>query len=209
MNELIIQPKSPFKGFVDYFTRRTNTVFNYFNAEGEKNEEHWGDASVVLDYSITCTEYSCQWASPGYTDNTKSFIIFSFKCPIFLTHYTLRNRLNTRDPTPRSWKVECSIDKDYWHLIDTKTDDNNLNSAAANHTYKCDKSFMYAKYVKISLIKTNTQYFFFHLSRVEFFGKMDIGSCTLPFKVLKRNTCKKQYHNNNSFCFVLAFLLVT
>ena len=117
MNEFTLKPKSPFNGFVNYFTKRTD-VFQYFSAEGEKHSSSWGEASTVLNYSIDCNGASCQWAS-YYTLN-KSYIVFTFACPIYLTHYTLRTRTDASGNTPVSWTVECSRDGITWELVDTK-----------------------------------------------------------------------------------------
>ena len=131
MNELVIKPRSPFKGFINYFHKRTD-VFSFFKAEGEKFSG-WGEASTVINYSITCTNPSCQWVSPN--DPLKSYIVFTFECPIYLTHYTLRTRTNYDTSTPTSWTVECSHDDENSFLVDTKENRTELlEGYGASHT---------------------------------------------------------------------------
>ena len=206
MNEIIIKPKSPFDGFINFFRKRT-TVSSFFKAEGEKKNNEWADASTILDYSITCTEASCQWVSTN--DPTKSFVVFTFECPIYLTHYTLRTRSSGNENFPVSWTVECSRDGEDWHLVDTKNDVNDLKQGSgAYHTYKCDEAFMYAKKVRIWCKKTTSENSYFHLSRVEFFGKMSFDQCQVPFSIIKRYTCKRKMIESFSLIQSLALILL-
>ena len=205
MNDLIITPKQPFEGFVNYFYRRTN-VSDFITAEGERATSNWAPASSVLNYSIECTDAFCQWVSPSYIDNRKSFIIFTFECPIFLTHYTMRTRTDFYVNMPTSWKVECSIDKSVWHLIDTKTSRTELTTQGSNYTYECDKKYMYARYIRIWLTKSTSEKFYFHLSRAEFFGKLDTGNCSFPFKILNRFSCKSfTLYHHHLLVYILTF----
>ena len=201
MNEIVIKPRSPFNGFINYFYKRTN-VFSFFKAEGTKYTSGWADASSVIDYSITCTVESCNWVS----SNEQSYIVFTFECPIYLTHYTLRTRTDYNESFPVSWTVECSYDDDSkWFTVDTKTNREELKGQGAYHTFQCDKTFMYAKKIRIWCKgTTNTNYYAFHLSRVEFFGKMDVGQCKLPFSVNRRCTCKR---NNNRYSLLLLAMI--
>ena len=176
MNLLSIDPIEPFDGFINYFRNRTN-VFSFFSAEGEKLSAY-GEPSTVINYSITCTYIKCQWASPENFENT--YIVFSFKCPIYLTHYTLKTRTDNQYNLPVSWTVECSNDGQSWFLVDTKEGRDELTKKSAYHTYKCDRSIMFAKKIRIWCKKT-TGYRYFHLSKAEFFGKMNISTCRAPF----------------------------
>ena len=188
MNEIIMKPYSPFNGFINYFYKGAD-VFSFFKAEGEKYASQWGDASTVINYSITCIDTSCQWVSTN--DQSKSFILFTFECPIFLTHYTLKTRTLGNENFPISWTVECSYDGVNWLTADTKTNREELIGNGAYHTFKCDKAFMYAKKIRIWCKGTTTpSIYYFHLSRVEFFGKMDIDQCKVPFSANNRHICR-------------------
>jgi len=188
MNEIVIKPKTPFNGFINYFHKRTD-VFSFFKAESEAYNNNWGDASKVINYSITGNHPLSQWVSPP--DPSKSYIVFNFKCPIYLTHYTLRTRTDISENFPVSWIVECSYDGKNWFLVDTKVDRKELLDVYANWTYKCDRAFMYAKKIRIWCKKTTSSDLnHFHLSRVEFFGKMDIEECKPPFSSNIKYSCK-------------------
>ena len=205
MNEIVIKPRSPFNGFINYFYKRTN-VFSYFKAEGEKFSDIWGDASTVINYSITCVDAPCQWVSPS--DLSKSFIVFTFECPIFLTHYTLKTRTDGSDIFPVSWTVDCSIDGDNWINVDTKVNRGEFKEKGDFYTFKCDNAFMYAKKIRIWCNQTrsssSTTYYQFHLSRVEFFGEMSIDQCKLPFSVDRRCTCRR---TNSKHSLLLIMIL--
>ena len=205
MNEIVIKPNSPFNGFINYFYKRTD-VFSFFKAEGEKYTYAWADASSVINYSITCTNVSCQWVTPS--DQSKSYIVFTFECPIYLTHYTLRTRTDAPGNTPVTWTVECSHDDDStWFVVDTKENREELKEQGAYHTFKCDEAFMYAKKIRIWCKGTTTPSgYHFHLSRAEFFGKMDVSQCKLPFSVNRRCTCKRRYFSPPLLSLVLLMI---
>ena len=190
MNELIIKPSAPFNGFVNYFTKKSS-VFKYLSAEGQKYSNDWADAVSVINYSIACSTSNCQWAS---LDNIeKSFIVFSFECPILITHYTLKTRTDADSENfPVSWTVECIDDGDVWKTIDTETDRKELNATGSFHTYKCDRFIMYAKKIRITCKKTASIRSVFHLSRVEFFGRMNVDECEFPYSIKKRLTCNQE-----------------
>ena len=196
--------KDEFDGFVNYFTKNRVKISKYFTAEGS-NFSGWGNPSTTLDYSITSTKSSDQWVSASGDPK----IVFTTKCPIYLTHYRLRTRTdNTADTFPVSWKVEGQSNNGTWSLIDTKTDRTELCAIGANATFECDTPMSINK-IKISVSKTSLHQHF-HLSRIEFFGIMNITQCSFPFRILNiyGNTCnRKRIHNNLYLSFYI--LLVT
>ena len=164
-----------FTGFVHYFTKRRGSryISSYFTAEGV-NDPLWGNASVLLDHSIKCTDPTCQFVSLG-TQET-AFVQFNFLfSPIYLKAYTLRTRTDdNNDGLPESWKVEGSSDNQHWFLVDEVNDSPFLKYHSATHTYKCSNPAI-IKHMKITLTKKtwiNDIAYRFHLTRVDFFGEM-------------------------------------
>ena len=197
------QPKDEFDGFVNYFTKKRIKISKYFTAEGS-NHNDWGEPSTTLDYSITETDTKSQWASAFNEAN----ITYTSKCPIYLTHYRLRTRTDSiSDNFPVSWKVEGVSGDDSLHLIDTKTDRTELNKTGGNATFECDNPMSFNKF-KITLTKSsNCQHF--HLSRIEFFGIMNITQCSFPFRILNiyGNTCnRKRIHSNLYLSFYISLV---
>ena len=206
MRDFVRESSKPFNGFAGFLNRK-NKVSDFISASGEKESQVWGPASTVLDHS-DCTNTSCQWASPGISDKQKSFITFEFSCPTLITHYTLQTRTDYSDNLPVSWKVEASLNKINWYTIDQKENRNELKSKSAHYRYKCDNSdnnLVYAKYLRIWLTKSSSQKYHFHLSKVDFFGRMNIDKCIFPFSVAipPYTKCNNNHHTHSASLFLL------
>ena len=196
-------PSDEFDGFVNFFTKRRVKISKYFTANGSTHPG-WGKPSTTLDYSITSTESYMQWASMSGIPNAT----YKSKCPIYLTHYRLRTRTCGEANMPISWKVEGLSDDGSWSLIDTKTDRTELTKTGANATFKCDNPMSFNE-IKFTATKT-TGWLHFHLSRIEFFGIMNITQCSFPFRILHicGNTCIKHRNHNNIFPVFYILLIV-
>ena len=94
-----------------------------------------------------------------------------------------------------SWTVECSYNDSTWFEVDEKENSKELKEKGAYHIFKCDKAFIYAKKIRIwCKCTTNSgSVYQLHLSRAEFFGKMDASQCKLPFSINQRYTFKRKY----------------
>ena len=192
--------KDEFEGFNSYFLSKK---IKFFTAQGS-NHNGWGIPSTVLDYSLENQNDTEQWASA----KNDAKIIFTAKCPIYLTHYRLRTRtIGIPHNLPLSWRVEGQTGAGSWSLIDTKTDRPELSSVGGNATFKCDTPLS-TKVIKMTATKT-TNNSYFHLSRVEFFGEMDLAKC--PFLLKKYHICGslciKRRNNYNLFivsCFMIC-----
>ena len=57
--------KHPFSEFVSLFNNKTKDFLQYINVHAY-SFNGWGAPQNVLNYSMTCSEYTCQWASPNY-----------------------------------------------------------------------------------------------------------------------------------------------
>ena len=171
MGKLVIYPDEPFGGFVNYFTIKSKgNISKYIIAEGEMYS-NFGPPSTTIDYSITGTDRSDQWVSPQPIESAN--IVYTFKYPLFLTHYTMKTRTDVDGSFQTDWLVECSNDKKKWTRIDTKNNINDFAKVGDYFTYQCDKPSIYAKYVRFNL--TSVTYrgcYHFHISRMEFFGRM-------------------------------------
>ena len=204
-----IESRNPFNGFVAFFNRK-NQIFNYILASGSVEPGNWGSPNTVLKNN-DCYSQSCQWASPSDNNNDRSFIVFSFTCPTLITHYTLKTRTDDSENFPVSWKVEASIDNSNWYLIDLKENRNELKRISAYYKYKCDNNnLIYAKYIRIWLSKTSTSNkFHFHLSKVDFFGRMNIDKCSFPFNAINPpcTRCNKNHRTHYiSYLFILLII---
>ena len=132
MVKLVREAKESFNGFINYFTTNNIDVFKYFSASGSIA---WGNPLSLLNYSNEERSLSSQWASM-YNDLV---VTFTFKCPIYLTHYRLRARIDDRNENfLLSWKVEGSSDESNWNILDTKTNREELNALGKAATFACD-----------------------------------------------------------------------
>ena len=161
-----------FDGLVNYISKIPNKyVFDFISTEGTPYGQ-WGSPNNVLDYSITGTSTNEQWVSPS--DKDSSFLLFTFvQFDFYITDYTLRTRTDTDARAfPKYWKVDGSIDKTNWFNIDTKEQRNELTSTGAYATFHCDNASK-VRYLKIQMTeKSLYDWYNFHVSRVEFFGKI-------------------------------------
>ena len=204
MKDFERESRNPFNGFVSFFNKK-NKFSNYITASGSIESSSWWPPNSVLS-GKDCFSGSCQWASPGITNNLKSFLVFTFTCPTLITHYTLKTRTDDSENFPVSWKVEASIDNSNWYLIDKREDRNELTSKSAYYRYKCDNNnLIYAKYIRIWLSKTTSTKFHFHLSKVDFFGRMNIDKCSFPFNVI--NPPCTHCHNNHHTYYTSSLFL--
>ena len=192
--------KNSFDGFVNYFTQNNIKVSDYFTAEGS-TADGWGSPSVLLDYSKTGNSSTDQWGSRL----NEQVVTFTLKCNIYLTHYRLRSRLSSIDNMPVSWYVEGSVVKGSWTKIDTKEDRTELLTLGSSYTYACDKP-MTLKYIRFT--ETNTTHDkHFHLSRIEFFGRMKPENCPLPVLPLiyRAYSCGRKHQ---SVLFAAASMII-
>ena len=179
MVNLVREAKDSFNGFISYFTANNVNVFDYFSASGSVADIYWGSPSNLLNYSIESSSRLDQWASL-YNDPV---VNFSFKCPILLTHYRFRVRLDDPSYFLLSWKIEALLSDNSWTTIDTKIDREELKSLRAAYTFECDLPKV-VKQIKITGTKiTNAKYLV--LSKVEFFGSLDLSQCPSLYKRLK------------------------
>ena len=207
MKDFTRESRNPFNGFVAFFNKK-NKISNYISASGRSESAEWGPPSTVLNYN-DCFNTSCQWASPGIHNNQYSFIIFEFSCPTLVTHYTLQTRTENTGNFPVSWNVEASLDNINWYLIDQKEDRNELKSISAYYRYKCDNNnLIYAKYIRMWLTKSSTEKFHFHISKIDFFGKMNIDKCSFPFSVMNLPCTKCNNNRNHSISTLFLLFLI-
>ena len=193
MLKLVRKAKDSFDGFVNYFTVNNANVYDYFSASGSVHDSNFPSPNVVLNYSAE-SQWCCAHNDP--------VIKFTFKCPILLTHYRLRGSVDYSDLFLLSWKVEGMLDDDSWTTIDTKTDRTELKGLGYAHTFECDTQ-QTVKQIKITATEI-TDSIHLILSRVEFFGTMNLNKCPLPFKdiIFAQKTCLNQrshncYHHSN------------
>ena len=193
--------KDSFDGFVNYFTEKHIKINKFFTAEGSANGAGWGLPQSTLDYS--------EPSGPSWVSKFDDAVItYTTKCPIYLTHYRLRTRIGTTSQDmPVSWKVEGQMNNETWTLIDTKTNRPELKEVNSSATFKCDTP-MSVKKIKITVTKSTCNQYF-HLSRTEFFGIMNITQCSFPFHILHicGYTCNSRRTRFNSF-FVLVFTML-
>ena len=201
MVKIVKEAKDTFDGIINYFTTNYLNVFKYFSASGTVYSDY-AKPSVLLDYSNDCTDSSCNWHS---TQNN-AFVTFSFKCPIYLTHYRIRTRTNDDVHFPTSWNVQGMLSNDSWVTLDTKTDRSELNGKAKEYTFKCDSPNT-AKEIKLTATAI-TGVMYLVLSRIEFFGSFYLDKCPLPFNglILGRNTCLNKRASIRMHLCILIFI---
>lgn len=184
MKTMKLLPREKFTGFVSLFNNKTKNFYKFINASGP-TLNGFGSPNTILNYSVMCMKESCQWVSPNSKD--ESYIVFSFSCPIYLSHYTLQTRKGTKqaDNYPVSWSVQSSnTNNNDWQTIDTRTNRTELIGTNNSYTYGVDGNCAYARYIKVVLTKTsNENVYHFHLSKVDFFGEMDFSHCSVPFRI--------------------------
>ena len=193
MKELLILPGDHFDGIVQLFTKKARGKINkYITAEGS-SYGGWGPASTVLDYSIKGTDKKDQWVSSEYRN--QSYITFTFTVPVFLTNYTIRARTHPlNESMPKNWVVEESNDKENWINIDTKSNREEFKKHGDVATFECDSPTQFAKYIRLRLTSpTNGNNWWFHISRIEFFGKMNFDEM---FQILFKRTCARVRKGN-------------
>ena len=209
MKDFVRESSRPFNGFVGFLYKK-NKISGFISASGDRNDASWGLPNVVLNHD-DCASASCQWASPGDSNNEKSFITFEFSCPTLITHYTLQTRTDGSENFPVSWKVDASLDNTNWYLIDKKENREELKSESAYYRYKCDNNnLIYAKYIRIWLNKSSSsQRYYLHLSKVDFFGRMNIDKCSFPFTVAVPpcTKCNSNHHTRSASLYLL-FLVI-
>ena len=205
MRVIYLAPKDAFGGFVSLFSKRTKNVYEFINATGKRVNEQWGDASTIINYSITSNDLLYQYASPNAADD--AYVEFDFSCPICLTHYTLRTRTSSpAERFPVSWKVFYLSNNDVLTNLDEKNDRTELKGTGKYFTYGVDNICTYTRKIKIQMTKNDPESsYFFHLSRVEFFGEMDVSKCHIPFRI-GYETCNKAYHSRFSFIDMLLII---
>lgn len=192
MSKITINPSEPFKGFVNFFTKKSNNnIMNYITAEGATL---WGPAYTCINYSITGTEPSDQWASPQEKENANIFFTFLF--PIYLKYYTLRTFTYSSGTLPKGWIVEGSNDKMKWTRIDTKENRSEFTKTGDYHTFTCDSPSLFARYIRFNLTTPNSiGRYHFHISRIEFFGTIN------NYGIVK--TCSRNAQNRVSCIIIL------
>ena len=164
----------PYDGIVNYFNNIPSLkVTDLIIAEGV-SQRTWGLPSTIIDYSITGTSDSDQYASPD--NQNQAYLILKFPFPIYITDYTFRTRTNEKHKNIlQSWKIECSYYGKKYEQADSRFETKELYNDNF-HTYHCQKPRS-GVYIKITMTNTNTGgNWFFHLSRVEFFGKIGVFS---------------------------------
>ena len=199
MVKLTRKAKDPFDGIINYFTVNSANVFDYFSASGSVYR-YYGSPNTVLNHSFEGTALINQWCS-ALNDPV---ITFTLKCPIFLTHYRLKTRNDGNNGDfPISWKVEGMLDDDSWTTIDTKTDRTELKGLGYAHTFECDTQ-QTVKQIKITATEV-TNYMHLILSRVEFFGSMNLNQCQTTFHGLCvfQNTCSTKRTSILIYMFII------
>ena len=90
-----------------------------------------------------------------------------------------------------------------WTTIDTKTDQTDLTTQGASYTYKCDTS-MTVKQIRITVTKSSHEMYLV-LSRVEFFGSMNLNNCPLPFqgKCIFIKSCIRKRTKSHIYFYIL------
>ena len=202
MTYLVRKAKDSFDGIINFFTVNHVNVSEYFSASGSVLSG-WADPSILFNYSNEGTSKSESWHSA----QNDPVVTFTLKCPILLTHYRLRSRKDDNFNHPVSWKVEGLMLDSTWTTIDTKTDQTGLTSKGASYTYKCDKS-MTVKQIKITGTKsTNNMYL--TLSRVEFFGSMNLNQCPLPLFYAINGLCNTCMYRRTTHTFLFVMILIS
>ena len=201
MRYLVREAKDYFNGVIHYFTVNNIGVFKYFSASGRIFSK-FGSPNILLNYSNEGTSPSDQWAST----KESPFVTFTLKCPMLLTNYRLKTRTDQDSHYPVSWKVEGLSTDNLWDTIDTKSDREELKGQGKAYTFKCDKQ-MIVKQIRITGTKFTWEWYLI-LSKVEFFGSMNLNQCEIPFPVSKfiRNTCNNKRSSLNIHLFILMLV---
>ena len=193
-------------GIVHFFNNIPNdNVYNYINVEGE-SYSGWGPPDTVINYSISSNSPNDQWVSPR--EQQYSFIVFHFKYPLFLTHYTIKTRTDKSETFPRYWVVDAYNDSTTSVRIDTIENDNHLTSRGAYHTYKTKQNILLST-LKITLTRATLESrFHFHISRVEFYGKTSFPLNSGLCKYVHYLKITNKESNTNLISSIYLFILM-
>ena len=185
--------EAKFNGIVNFFNNIPRHSFQEFiSASTDAKHPDWGPPSTLIDYSIEGTSEQDQFT----TDKTIPYpnITFQFKYPIYVTNYTLRTRTKEPDEhNPTSWKLDISSDGSNYISIDEEKSVTSLSGLNTSIIFKCDNPSK-GKYLRLTMTDKSSssinnkdeRLWWFHLSRVEFFGNIYLNEGDLNCPVHSR-----------------------
>ena len=181
-----------FNGIVYFFNNIPRHSFQEFiSTSTDSQHKDWGPPSTLVNYSIKDISKFDQFASIYEVEYPN--ITFQFKYPIYVTNYTLRTRTQVPDEHhPTSWKFDISSDGSEYISIHEKKGDTSLRGLNKSVIFKCDNPSK-GKYLRLTMTEKSTksetkndQGWWFHLSRVEFFGNIYLNEGDLNCPVHSR-----------------------
>ena len=158
LNGVITYLNSEYQNWYDYVSVFPSTV----------NElEGRDEANCLINRSILGTQGKDNWCSKN--ESNQYFIIAFPKFYLIPSFYTFKAKtVDTMSPV--SWKVEGSIDKKKWEIIDRRDEISDLLERGSNKTYSFISSGVF-RYFKFTQTKGNAESMInFCLRSFEIFG---------------------------------------
>ena len=167
-----------FEGIVHFFNYAPVYLFNrYINGTTDSQHDEWGGPNTLINYSIKNMEKKDQYVSIYEVEYPN--ITFHFKYPVYITNYTLRTRTISPDEHyPTDWELSISPDGKKYTLLDKRESISDLIGTGNSILLECQTPSK-GNHVKLMMTEKSTksptkndQGWWFHLSRVEFFGRI-------------------------------------
>ena len=159
-----------------YRTHPNTYLINLIHSHPSSTDPQWC-SEAPIDPSNTGPSMQNNWASKNLPNSYYS--IYFPKHLIELTHYTLQTQTNHSLDTPKSWRLDGSIDGINWENIDIKSNVQETKNTQG-YSYIVNVNKVVPKYSHFKFTQTDVNHSginFFDIGKIEFFGKLFLSKC--------------------------------
>jgi hypothetical protein len=173
----------PFKHFEFKSSSPLHGIISYLTEKHSGNVHDKGVVNITASsvWSSYDAKHAADLGSDDYWESENednSWLCYDFKaCRVKPTHYTIQSPRvrSTSDYYLKNWIVEVSNDGSGWKMIDSRTNNGDLNGPNQVHTYEIPSSD-YCQMIRIrhqgQSWYANAQYYFILIGSLEFFGDL-------------------------------------
>ena len=157
-------------GIIKYLTTHNRTLINAESSSHIVDKTNWGDAKVLLDFSLTASNHSHNFCS-DYEELTNVTFHF-FKKKVYLQSYTILSRTKDVRDMLRGWHIYGSNNNRTWHYIDDRGPCDDLVSVSAKKTYTVKRPGAYRSIRLVQTSPNSSESYYLVFCKIEFFGKL-------------------------------------